>query len=244
VSEGNGLRARVAAQVGRFTLEAELDVAAEPIVIVGPNGAGKSSLLRALLGLVPGTSGRVELAGTVLLDTAGAVDVPVEHRQLGYVPQDFALFPHLTVRGNVEFAVGGAGSRAARARRQERVRAVLGELGLEALAERRPRTLSGGEKQRTALARALAPRPRALLLDEPLAALDVQSRRDVRTFLAGYLRTLAVPTVVVTHDAADARALGVRIAVLEAGRIVQRGTWDELVARPGSPFVRELVGSA
>jgi molybdate transport system ATP-binding protein len=158
------------------------------------------------------------------------------------VPQDYALFPHLSVAQNVEFALGSWQRQLPRAARRERAHALLADLHLQAFADRRPDTLSGGEKQRVALARVLAVEPRALLLDEPLAALDIGARREVRAFLATYLAKLDLPTLVVTHDPADARALGQRIAVLEAGRIVQVGSWDELATQPASAFVRELIG--
>ncbi|WP_437652636.1 ABC transporter ATP-binding protein [Sorangium sp. So ce1182] len=241
------LRARVVARVGRLLLDAQIDTGGGTLALVGPNGAGKTSLLSVLLGVLPVERGRVEVGAAVLLDTARGVDVPVEERRIGYVPQDYALFPHLSVRENVEFAVRSAPPRRSvvdRAARAERVDAMLNELGIAAHAGRRTQALSGGEKQRVALARALSVSPRALLLDEPLAALDVHSRREVRAFLAGYLRALALPTIVVTHDASDARLLGHRIAVLEAGRVTQTGTWDELAARPASRFVEELVASA
>ncbi|WP_437308627.1 ATP-binding cassette domain-containing protein [Sorangium sp. So ce388] len=237
------LRARVVARVGRLLLDAEIDTGGGTLALVGPNGAGKTSLLSVLLGVLPVERGRVEVGAAVLLDTARGLDVPVEERRIGYVPQDYALFPHLSVRENVAFAVRSAPPRPRGAARAERVDAMLNELGIAAHAGRRTQALSGGEKQRVALARALSVSPRALLLDEPLAALDVHSRREVRAFLAGYLRALSIPTVVVTHDASDARLLGHRIAVLEAGRVTQTGTWDELAARPASRFVEELVAS-
>ncbi|WP_437836910.1 ABC transporter ATP-binding protein [Sorangium sp. So ce1153] len=237
------LRARVVARVGRLLLDAAIDTGGGTLALVGPNGAGKTSLLSVLLGVLPVERGRVEVGAAVLLDTARGLDVPVEERRIGYVPQDYALFPHLSVRENVEFAVTSAPPRPRGAARAERVDAMLNELGIAAHAGRRTQALSGGEKQRVALARALSVSPRALLLDEPLAALDVHSRREVRAFLAGYLRALSIPTVVVTHDASDARLLGHRIAVLEAGRVTQTGTWDELAARPASRFVEELVAS-
>jgi molybdate transport system ATP-binding protein len=239
----SALRAQLSARLGTLALDVALDVGAEPLVVVGPNGAGKTSLLAALLGTLPLLRGRVEVGGDVLADTEAGVDVPLERRRLGYVPQDFALFPHLTVRGNVAFAVDSAATSAPRADREGRVEAILRELGLGPLAGRRPATLSGGEKQRAALARALSVRPRALLLDEPLAALDARARREMRGFLASTLRTLGVPALVVTHDPADARALGGNVAVLEAGRVVQQGTWDALAATPASAYVAELVAS-
>jgi len=238
------LRAELTARVGSLVVDVALDTAPGTLVLVGPNGAGKTTLLSLLLGVLPAARGRVQVGDRVLFDSAASVDVPVERRAIGYVPQDYALFPHLTVHGNVTFALGSAAPRPPRATRDARAAALLAELGLGDLADRRPDTLSGGEKQRVALARALSVEPRALLLDEPLAALDVASRREVRAFLATLLARLAIPAIVVTHDPRDARALGQRIAVLEAGRITQIGTWDELSAEPGTPFVRELVASA
>lgn len=237
------LRARITATVGRLLIDAELDSGEGTLVIVGPNGAGKSSLLSLLLGVMPAEQGRVSIGDTVLFDTAASVRVPTEQRRLGYVPQDYALFPHLTVRENIAFALGSSPAPLSKAERAQRVSALLHELGLTDHAERRTQALSGGEKQRVALARALSVRPRALLLDEPLAALDVHSRQEVRAFLAGYLAQVALPTVVVTHDAEDARELGHRIAVLEGGKVTQAGTWDELAAKPASRFVAQFVAS-
>lgn len=238
----SALRARLTARVGALQLDVELEASGGPLVVVGPNGAGKTSLLSLLLGVLPAQRGRVQLGGDVLFDDAAKIDVPVEARRIGYVPQDFALFPHLTVRGNVDFALASATPPPTRAERDRRTQDVLRELSLDPVADRRPATLSGGEKQRAALARALSVHPRALLMDEPLAALDIHARREVRTFLSGYLRALSVPTIVVTHDPEDARVLGARVAVLEAGRIVQIGTWSELVSKPATGFVEELVG--
>lgn len=227
--------------VGAMRISAHLQTGDGPLVLVGPNGAGKSSLLRMLLGAIPAT-GRIVVGETILLDSVAGVDVPLEQRRLGYVPQDYGLFPHLSVRENVRFAARSAVSRASRSERDQRVDARLSELGLEALAERSVRTLSGGERQRLALARALAAEPRALLLDEPLAALDLHARRDIRAFLAGYLRRLGLPALVITHDPADARALGGPLVVLEHGQMVQSGSWAELEAAPASPFVEAFTG--
>jgi molybdate transport system ATP-binding protein len=238
------LRLHLVARVGTLALEVELETGPGTLALVGPNGAGKSSLLALALGLLPVERGRVAVGSSVLRDTSARIDVPLEHRQLGYVPQDYALFPHLDVRANIAFALASAPSRPPKAERARRLAEVLDELGLAALAARRPQTLSGGEKQRVALARAVAASPRALLLDEPLAALDVHSRGEVRAFLASFLRRTALPAVVVSHDADDARLLGQRIAVLEAGRISQLGSWEELRARPASPFVERFVKSA
>lgn len=238
-----GLQVRVKAPVGRMLVDVDLDSGPGTLVLIGPNGAGKSSLLSHVLGVLPVEQGLIALGTDVLLDTAASIDVPLERRRLGYLPQDYALFPHLTVRENVEFALGSAHLNQSRAERAQQVAAILDELGIEAYSKRSTRTLSGGERQRVALARALSVMPRALLLDEPLAALDVRSRGEVRAFLAAYLDKLALPTLIVTHDAADARLLGQRIAVLESGRITQLGTWEELSAAPRTRFVEEFVAS-
>jgi molybdate transport system ATP-binding protein len=240
------------ARVGAMTLELALSTAQAPLALAGPNGAGKTSLLLLILGVLRPDAGRVGLGDRVLFDAARGIDVPTEERRIGYVPQDYALFPHMTVVENLEFALAchdrdgahnrGSGPRR-RARRDEAM-ALLADLEVSALAPRRPRTLSGGERQRVALARALAVAPEALLLDEPLAALDVGARRQVRAFLASYLTRLGLPAIVVTHDPTDAVALGERIAVVEAGRLVQVGTAAELRAAPASPFVAEFLASA
>jgi molybdate transport system ATP-binding protein len=241
VSAREHLTAELTARVGTLALDVSLDTAPGTLVVVGPNGAGKTSLLSLLLGVLPARSGRVDVGGSVLLDTRAGLDVPPESRRIGYVPQDYALFPHLTAQGNVEFALECASRGLPRAERAERASALLADLGLAKLAARRPGSLSGGEKQRVALARALAGSPRALLFDEPLAALDVHARAEVRAFLAEYLARVGLPTIVVTHDGRDARALGHRVLVLEQGAVTQAGTWDELSSRPASRFVERFV---
>jgi molybdate transport system ATP-binding protein len=233
------LAVKLAAKVGRLELEVEFQAAPGTLIVIGPNGAGKTSLLSLILGALPGARGSVRAGETALFDSDRAIDVPVEARRLGYMPQDYALFTHLSVRQNVEFALGSG--RLVGTPRRQRADERLRELGLEQHAERRVTSLSGGEKQRLALARALAIGPRALLLDEPLAALDVTSRREVRAFLRQSLGKLGLPALLVTHDPADARELGDSILVLEAGKIVQRGTWDELERAPATAFVQRFV---
>jgi molybdate transport system ATP-binding protein len=234
------LTASVSGRVGTLSIEVELDTAGGALVVVGPNGAGKTSLLLMILGALAPSSGRIALDGRVLFDSAAGVDVSLEARALGYVPQDYALFPHLSVVENVEFVLHSRLGRQSRRAARERASALLEELEMRSLAERDVATLSGGEKQRVALARALAAEPRALLLDEPLSALDVGARREVRAFLRSYLARLGLPTVVVTHDPKDAAELGHRVVVLERGRVSQVGAWEELRARPATPFVEEL----
>jgi molybdate transport system ATP-binding protein len=210
-------------------LDLKLTIAAETVLLAGPNGAGKSSLLRALLGLATPTAGRIALDGRTLFDER--TNLPPEERGLGYVPQDYALFPHLDVAGNVGFGLR-------REAREQRTREVLAALQIPHLASRRVQGLSGGERQKIALARALAPRPRALLLDEPFAALDAQARRQLRQYLAAQLAALRLPALVVSHDPDDAE-VGRRIVVLEHGRIAQQGTLEELRAAPATGFIAE-----
>ena len=238
------LQVNIKARVGRLVLEVELETGPGPLIIIGPNGSGKTSLLSLILGVLPVESGYLQIGQNVILDTERGIDKPLEHRQLGYVPQDYALFPHLTVRENIAFAIASSKPQSMLPSSAQRVTELLSELSLSARGGQRIQTLSGGEKQRVALARALSVSPHALLLDEPLSALDVHSRREVRGFLAEYLQRLELPTLVVTHDAADAQQLGDRIAVLEDGRITQCGAWGELVSRPATRFVEEFISSA
>ena len=210
-------------------LDLELTVGEETVLLAGPNGAGKSTLLRILLGIEAPREGRIALDGRTLFD--GAVNLPPEARRLGYLPQDYALFPHLDVRGNVGFGLRAD-------HRASRTQEVLEALQIATLSSRRVQDLSGGERQKVALARALAPHPHALLLDEPFAALDPQARRQLRQFLAAQLQSLRLPALVVSHDPADA-GVGRRIVMMERGRIVQEGTLESLRASPATPFVAE-----
>jgi molybdate transport system ATP-binding protein len=236
-----GLAIDFEATVGTLDLAVRLETGRGPLVLVGPNGSGKTSLLLAVLGAVRPRRGTVTLDGRALYDASRGIDVAPEERTLGYVPQDYGLFPHMTVAANVSFPLECR--RIPRAARGRRVDELLTRFDVADLAARRPASLSGGERQRVALARALASSPAALLLDEPLAALDVAVRRQLRDFLAARVAALGLPAIVVTHDAADAAALGEDIAVLERGRIVQRGTLAELHAAPATEFVRELFAS-
>ena len=212
-----------------FALDVELTVGREVVALVGPSGAGKTKLLRAIAGLQL-ARGRISVDGDDWLDSARSIDVPAEQRSVGLVFQDYALFPHLTVRKNVEFGrKGGA--------------ALLERFGLATLADAKPRELSGGERQRVALARALAPDPAVLLLDEPLAALDAHTRGEVRAELQLLLREADRPTLVVTHDFEDAATLATRVGVLVEGRLRQLGSPGELVASPADPFVASLTGA-
>jgi molybdate transport system ATP-binding protein len=232
-----------AARVTRasFVLDAAVAATAGDVVaVLGPNGAGKSTLLRSVAGLLAVDSGRVELAGTVLDDPADQVFVAPEHRRLGVVFQDHRLFPHLRVLDNVAFGLRSRGTPRGEARRL--AAGWLDRLGLAELARRRPAQLSGGQAQRVALARALACAPAALLLDEPLAALDVQTRAEVQGELRAHLAEFTGPTLFVTHDPIEALLLASRIVVLEQGRVVQQGDPAQITSRPATPYVARLVG--
>jgi len=231
------LEVRVDKRVGTLDLALELSVGAETLLVAGPNGAGKSTLLRLLLGVARPDRGRIALDGRILFDAHS--DVPAEDRRLGYVPQDYALFPHLDGLGNVAFGLAGLPRRERRAR----AAAWLERMGASHLAHRRVGALSGGERQRLALTRALAGEPRALLLDEPFASLDSSARRELRGSLRRSLLEWRLPALIVSHDPDDAM-LADRIAVLERGRIVQEGTRDELRSAPSSPFVAGFAAAS
>jgi molybdate transport system ATP-binding protein len=209
----------------------EIDVApGSCLAIAGPSGAGKTTLLRVIAGLTR-ADGRIECGDEIWLDTSAGLDVPAEQRRVGFVFQDYALFPHMSALANVEFAGNGGA-------------AVLERLGIDtATAARRPHSLSGGERQRVALARALAREPSALLLDEPLAALDPRTRARAARELNAILAEVPVPTVLVTHDFDEAAVVGDEVAILDHGRVVQRGSASELAAQPASAFVADLTGA-
>ena len=235
------LDARIGLALGSLDLEAELAVGAgELVVLLGPNGAGKTTLLRALAGLVALDRGRVVLDGVVMEDAEAGEYVPTERRPIGFVFQDYLLFPHLSALENVAFGLRARGMARAEARR--RAAGWLDRVGLAALASSRPRALSGGQAQRVALARAMVSDPRLLLLDEPLAALDAASRSEVRRDLRRHLASFDGSRLLVTHDPLEAITLADRLVVLEGGRITQTGTPDQVSARPRSRYVAELVG--
>ncbi len=206
--------------------------------LVGPSGGGKTSVLRLLLGLVAPQGGRV-LVGERPVSVAGRVVVPPEERGLAVVFQDLALWPHLTVYGNLEFVLASA--RVPRASRGERIRDMLGRVGLAGKERRHPGDLSGGERQRVAIARALVSEPRAVLLDEPLANLDTSLKRELLDVFRALIKERSTTALYVTHDVREAAALGDSIAVLEGGRVVQEGTLAELRRLPASAFVEGVL---
>ena len=236
------LELRVASRRGEFELELALHArAGSTTVIVGESGAGKSSALRLAAGLDRPARGRIVVDGEVYDDSATNIHVPPWRRNVGYVSQDYALFPHLSVAENVAFGLRAAGARVSEIR--TRVERALERTGIAELARRRPATLSGGQQQRAALARALVLDPRLLLLDEPLAALDLQTRAVVRRELRDLLRSLGCVTLYVTHSPLEALLFGERIVVIEHGRVSQAGSRDQLLRHPRSRYVAELMGT-
>ncbi|GAA1947139.1 ABC transporter ATP-binding protein [Kitasatospora viridis] len=229
-----GLRA----EHGRNEVLTGLDLVVEDgalACVLGPSGCGKSTLLRVIAGFHRPTAGAVELRGRTLADQR--TWVPAERRRIGYMPQDGALFPHLTIAGNIGFGLP-------RAARRGRVAELLELVGLAGLGERHPHQLSGGQQQRVALARALAPAPELLLLDEPFAALDAALRADLRAEVAATLRAAGATAILVTHDQDEALSFADLIAVVRGGRIAQTGTPDELYHRPADPEVARTLGEA
>ena len=235
------LDATVRVERGDFSLDVSIAApASTTVAILGPNGAGKSTFLRTIAGLAPIDGGRIEIDGSVVDDASAAIFVPAERRRVALVFQQYLLFPHLSALDNVAF--GLRARRVGRADARRRAQEALDAVGLAPLARRRPHELSGGEAQRVALARALVTDPEVLLLDEPLAALDVSTRASVRRDLARRLDDHRGARLVVTHDPVEAAALANDVVVIEGGRVVQRGTPAELAARPRSRYVADLVG--
>jgi molybdate transport system ATP-binding protein len=235
------LDAQLGVSIGDFHLDAGLSLAAgEVVAILGPNGSGKTTALRLLSGLLGLERGRIVVDGEALDDPAAHVFVPAERRAVSILFQDYLLFPHLSAVENVAFGIRARGVGAAEAR--QRANAWLDRLGLADKAGVRPRQLSGGQAQRVALARSLATDPRVLLLDEPLAALDVGTRATVRRDLRRFLDEFTGGTLLVTHDPLDAIALASRIVILEHGVVTQTGSIDDITTRPTSRYVADLIG--
>ena len=235
------LHAHVGCRVGDLDLDVSLDVGdGEVVAVLGPNGAGKTTLLRAIAGLQPLRAGRIRLHGETLEDPAAGVCRPAAQRGVGVVFQDHLLFPHLSVRDNVAFGLRSRGAGKAQARAA--AAAWLERTGLAGHANVKPGALSGGQAQRVALARAIACDPALLLLDEPMAALDVETRQSVRRELHRHLDAFTGPCVLVTHEPLEAIALADRLLILEGGRVVQEGPAAEVARRPRSDWVARLVG--
>lgn len=238
-----GLEAHISVRRGEaFHLDVSVSIPpGRTIALLGPNGAGKSTAVAAIAGLLPIDSGRITLGDLTLDDPSAGVFIPPEERNVGVVFQSYLLFPHLSVVDNIAFGL--------RSRRvgRERALAHAGEwmqrLGLADLGGRRPGELSGGQAQRVALARALVTEPDLLLLDEPLSALDVTTRAQLRRTLAEHLNDFAGPRLLITHDPTEAFLLAQEIHVIENGTVTQSGSADDIRIRPRTSYVADLAGS-
>lgn len=225
------------------TIAAAVDLAMDPgavTVLLGASGCGKTTVLRCLAGLERPEQGTIRCGDEIWCDAAQGLHLPPAARGIGFVFQDYALFPHLSVAQNVGYGLRDLERR----ERASRVAELLERFGLAELAHRRPRQLSGGQQQRVALARSIVRRPRLLLLDEPLSALDAPLRRELRSELAGLLRALGLPVVLVTHDRDEARALGTHLVVMAGGAVVQQGELAAVWARPANQAVARAIGRA
>jgi molybdate transport system ATP-binding protein len=232
------LSCHVRKRLGSFSLQVDLEVQDHVVALFGPSGSGKSLTLQAIAGLIRPDAGWITIAGRTAFDASTGVNLPPQERRVGFVFQNYALFPHMTVAENVAYGL----FRVDADERAMLVADALRSVRLDGLEQRRPGQLSGGQQQRVALARALVTRPDVLLLDEPFAALDQIIRGEVHQQLLDLLRELPIPTLLVTHHLEEAFALSREIAVLEAGRVLQFGPRDEVYYRPATPSVARHVG--
>jgi molybdate transport system ATP-binding protein len=234
------LGAELTARVGAIELDVAFEVPdGDCLALAGPSGAGKTTILRMLAGLAEPARGSVKCGGEVWLDTARGTSLAPERRRCGFVFQQYALFPNQSAWQNVAYGLRDT----PRGERRARALDLLDRFGARHVAEDRPATLSGGERQRVALARALAADPKLLLLDEPLTALDPRTGARAARELGAFLSEAEIPTILVTHDFGQAALLGDRVAVIDAGKIVQQGRAEELAATPASGFVADFTGA-
>lgn len=223
--------------IGNFTLDVSFVVDSEILVLFGPSGSGKSLTLRIISGLIKPDKGFIKLNDASFFDSANGIDLPINKRGVGYVLQDYALFPHMTVFENIAYGIKKVGKTEA----NKNIAGLQKFLRLEGTEGLYPHQLSGGQKQRVAIARAIASEPAVLLLDEPLAALDYPVRSKIRNDLIAIHKRFRMPTIVVTHDIEEAFVLGDRIAVIEDGRIEQIGSRDEVFYKPATRKVARLL---
>ncbi len=221
-----------------FCLEIDLDAAPGFTILFGASGSGKTTLLDCVAGLTNPDTGRISIGEHVVFDSSKGVNIPVARRHFGYVFQDLALFPHMTVEQNVSYGL----KHFPPAERAQRTAAILAAFRIDHLGQRSARQISGGESQRTALARTLVTNPQVLLLDEPLAALDAATKSRIIDDLRDWNRTHRIPILYVTHSREEVFALGDHVLVLEAGQIVAQGTPHEVMAAPMQETVAQLTG--
>jgi molybdate transport system ATP-binding protein len=232
------VRKRLPAEGREFSLEVEFQASPGFTILFGPSGAGKSTLLDCVAGLTTPDAGRIAIGDRAWFDAAQHTDVPVAKRRVGYVFQSLALFPHLTVEQNVQYGL----AHLPQEKRGAQASAILQAFRIPHLAARYPREISGGESQRAALARTLVTDPAVLLLDEPLAALDASTKTKIIDDLRAWNQAHRIPILYVTHSREEVFALGERVIVLDAGRIVAQGTPHEVIAAPQQETVAQLVG--
>lgn len=221
-----------------FQLDVQFTIAAGFTILFGASGSGKTTVLDCIAGLQQPDSGRIAVGDVALFDARNGIDLPAHHRHIGYLFQTLALFPHMTSRQNIEYGL----SSLARAVRDSRICEIAESLGIAELLQRRPSDISGGERQRVALARALVTRPRALLLDEPLTALDAVTKTRILDDLRRWNERHAVPILYVTHEREEVYALGDRVLALEAGKLIADGPPHEVLGRPQFESVAQLAG--
>ena len=221
-----------------FDVQARIEAEQGITVLFGPSGSGKSLTLQCVAGLIRPDEGRIVVGERVVFDSKSKIDLRPQQRRISYVPQDYALFPHMTVAGNVEFGLSGW----PRSQARQAVAEMLALMELSELAERRPGELSGGQQQRIALARALVRQPEALLLDEPFAALDAPIRAQLRRLVRDLQRRFRLPTLFVTHDLSEASFVADQIAILDGGRVRQVGLPNEVLMQPADLRVARAVG--
>lgn len=224
-----------------FSIDVDICIESNVAVMLGPSGHGKSTVLNMIAGITRPDEGKISIGNTLFFDSSRGISVGMEKRNIGFVFQDYALFPHLSVFENVAYGLKARGLPAAEI--QLRVMRELERLAISNLKSEVPARLSAGQRQRVALARALVIDPCLLLMDEPLSALDMQLRSRVRSELKALLHKLEIPTIIVTHDVLDAIGFGGAVMVLEQGRIAQQGSYEDLLAAPSSRFVAEFVES-
>lgn len=211
---------------------------ATALVLFGPSGSGKTTVIRSIAGLEWPERGTIRFISRTWLDTRAKLRISPQERQIGYMPQEYALFPTYSVMGNIAYGLGALSA----VDRNRRVDEMIDLFQLRGLEDARPRELSGGQQQRVALARAVAPRPQLLLLDEPLSALDVPTRLQLRGELRSLLKHLALPSIIVTHDWAETLTLGDIVAVMGDGQVLQVGPPQEVFSRPKNAAVAQIVG--
>lgn len=221
-----------------FTLDAEFEAEAGITILFGPSGSGKSTLLNCIAGLMAPDKGRIALDADLLFDSDRKVNIPTRRRSFGYLFQDLALFPHMTVQQNVQYGLAKMSATV----REKKILTILGSFRIADLSAAKPNELSGGERQRIALARSLVTNPKVLLLDEPLSALDTLTKSEITADLRAWNASHQIPIIYVTHAVREAFALGERVVVVDNGRVVAKGTPQQVLRAPRHELIANLAG--